>query len=94
MNGRDGKLYLSEKEIDKVWEDYVKSIMNEEDDWDHNVELDAAVGPLVCVCREEVIYMMQWTNEVMIIMTMMIIFKSYFSREHIALSLQINKKRC
>ena len=30
-------------------------IMNEENDWDHNVEGDAVDGPVVCVCREEVL---------------------------------------
>ena len=28
---------------------------NVENDWDHNVEGDAVEGPLVCVCREEVV---------------------------------------
>ena len=31
--------------------DYVEGIMNEENDWDNNVEGDA----VVCVCREEVL---------------------------------------
>ena len=30
-------------------------IMNEENDWDHNVEEDAAEGPAVCISREEVL---------------------------------------
>ena len=29
--------------------------MNEENDWDHNVEGDAVKGPVVCVSREEVL---------------------------------------
>ena len=29
-------------------------IMNEENDWDHNVEVDE-VGPVVCVSREDVV---------------------------------------
>ena len=29
--------------------------MNEENDWDHNVERDAVVGPVVCVGSEEVL---------------------------------------
>ena len=31
-------------------------IMNEESEWCHNVEGDAAEGPVVCVGREEVLY--------------------------------------
>ena len=29
--------------------------MNEENDWDHNVEGYAVEGPVVCVCREKVL---------------------------------------
>ena len=29
--------------------------MNEENDWDRNVEIDAVEGPVVCVSREEVL---------------------------------------
>ena len=44
-----------EKERGKVWKDYVERIMNEENDWDNNVERDAVEGPVVCVSREEVL---------------------------------------
>ena len=30
-------------------------IMNEESDWNHKVEADAVVGPVVCVSKEEVL---------------------------------------
>ena len=33
----------------------MERIMNEENDWDRNVEVDAVEGPVVCVSREEVI---------------------------------------
>ena len=36
--------------IEKVREDYMEWIRNEENDWDHNVEGDA-VGVVVCVSR-------------------------------------------
>ena len=55
MRGSDGKLCFSEKERGKVWKDYVERIMNEENDWDHNVEGDAVDGPVVCVSREKVL---------------------------------------
>ena len=29
--------------------------MNEENDWDHNVDGDAVEGPVICVSREEVL---------------------------------------
>ena len=33
----------------------MERIVNEENDWDHNVEGDAVEGPVVCVGREEVL---------------------------------------
>ena len=39
----------------KIWKDYMKMIMNEENEWDHNVEGDAVEGPVVCVSREQVL---------------------------------------
>ena len=55
MRESDGKLRFSEKERGNVWKDYVEGIMNEENDWDHNVEVDAVEGPVVYVSREEVL---------------------------------------
>ena len=46
---------ISEKEIGNVLKDYMERIMNEENDWDHNVEGDSVEGPVVCVRREEVL---------------------------------------
>ena len=31
-----------------VWKEFMARIMNEEYDWDHNVEVDAVEGPVVC----------------------------------------------
>ena len=55
MIGCDGKLCYSEKEIGKVWKCYMERIMNEENDWEQNVEGDAVEGPVVYVSREEVL---------------------------------------
>ena len=55
LRGSDGKLCLDEKERCKFWKDYMVRIMNEENDWDHIVEGNAAEGPVNCVCREEVV---------------------------------------
>ena len=37
-----------------VWRDNIERIMNEENDWDHNMEGDAVQGPVVCGSREVV----------------------------------------
>ena len=55
MRGSDGKLRFSVKEKGKVWMNYLERIMNEENEWDHNVEGDAVEGPVVCVRREQVL---------------------------------------
>ena len=51
----DGKVCFSENERCKFEKDYIERIMDEENDWDHNVEGDAVEGPIVCVSREEVL---------------------------------------
>ena len=33
----------------------MERIMNEENYWNHNVEWDAVIGPVECVCRDEVV---------------------------------------
>ena len=55
MREGDGKLCISEKERGKVWKFCMERIMNEDNDWDHNVEGDAVEGPVVCLGREEVL---------------------------------------
>ena len=55
MRGRNRKQCFSEKERGKVWKNYVERTMNEENDWDHNVEGDAVEVPVVCVSREDVL---------------------------------------
>ena len=62
MTGSDGKLCLSEKERCKVWKDYMESIMNEENDLDHNVEGDTVEGPVVCLSRKEVLQALNEMN--------------------------------
>ena len=37
----------------------MERIMNEENDWDHNVDGGAVEGPVVCVGREEVLHQMK-----------------------------------
>ena len=38
-----------------MWKDYMEWIMNEENDWDHNVEGDDVEGTADSVGREEVL---------------------------------------
>ena len=54
MRGSDGMLCFSEKERGKTW-DFMERIMNDENNWDRNVEGDAVECPAVCVCRYEVV---------------------------------------
>ena len=53
MRGSDGELCFSEKERGKVWKHDTERIMNEENDWDHNVEGYVVESPVVCISRED-----------------------------------------
>ena len=53
--GSDGMLLFSEKERGNVWKDYTEGIVNEENEWDHNMEGDEVEKGVVCVGREEVV---------------------------------------
>ena len=44
-----GMLGIREKERGKVWKDHMESIMNDENDWDHNVGADVVERPVVCI---------------------------------------------
>ena len=51
---------VSVRRKEVVMKDHMERIMNEENDWDHNMEGDAVEGPVVCVSREEAL---QASNE-------------------------------
>ena len=40
MRGSNGRLSFSEKDRGKVWKEHMERIMNEENDWDQNVEAE------------------------------------------------------
>ena len=47
--------WISVRRKELVRKDYMEGIMNEENDWDHNVKRNAVKGLVVSVCREEVL---------------------------------------
>ena len=51
---------VSVKMEEVVFKDYRERIMNEENDWDHNVEVDAVECSVDCASRED---MVQALNE-------------------------------
>ena len=55
MRGSDGRLSFSEKDRGKVWKEHMERIMNEENEWDQNVEADLVEGPVERVSQEEVV---------------------------------------
>ena len=55
MRGSDGKLCLCEMEGDNVWQDCIEKIMNEQNDWDYNLERDVIESPVDCVSCDEVV---------------------------------------
>ena len=46
LRGRDGRLGFIEEDRAKFWKDYMKKIMNKENEWDHIVEADLVEGPV------------------------------------------------
>ncbi|XP_068741970.1 uncharacterized protein [Montipora capricornis] len=55
MRGSDSRLSFSEKDRGKVWKEHMERIINEENEWDQNVEADLVEGPVERVSREEVV---------------------------------------
>ena len=55
MRESDGKLSFSEKDRGKVWKEHMERIMNEENEWNQNVEADLVEGPVERVSQEEVV---------------------------------------
>ena len=51
VGGSNGRLCSSEKERGTFWRDYIEWITNKENDWDHNVEVDAVEGQVAFVSR-------------------------------------------
>ena len=49
-----GKLCVGESERARAWKQHMESVMNEENEWDGNVEADVVHGPMNRVTEEEV----------------------------------------
>ena len=55
IRGSNGRLNFSEKDRGRVWKGHMERIMNEENEWDQNVQADLVEGPVERVRREEVV---------------------------------------
>ena len=55
MRGKDGRLNFSEKDRGRVWKEHMERIMNEENEWDQDVQADLVEGPVERVSWEEVV---------------------------------------
>ena len=49
-----GRLCVDEKEMASVWKRYMEGVMNVENEWDGNVEVEVVEGPTLGIKREEV----------------------------------------
>ena len=47
-----------------VWKDHIEMVMNDGNDWDHDVEGDAVEGPVDRVSRDEVVQVLNETKTV------------------------------
>ena len=55
MRGSNRRLNFSEIDRGRVWKEYMERIMNEENEWDQNVQADLVEGPFERVSQEEVV---------------------------------------
>ena len=55
MKGSDGRLNFSEKDRGRVWKEHMERIMNEEYEWDQNVQADLVDRPVERISREEMV---------------------------------------
>ena len=44
MRGSNGRLNFSNKDRGRVWKEHMERIMNEENEWDQNVQADLVEG--------------------------------------------------
>ncbi len=54
VRDRAGKLCVDERERAQVWKDHMEKVMNEENEWDKDVEVDVTHGPIERVSLAEV----------------------------------------
>ena len=59
IRGKDGKLGFSEKDRGRIWKEHMEEIMNEENLWDHQVDVNATEGPVEEISRAEVLQAMK-----------------------------------
>ena len=54
LKDENGKLVTGEENLKKEWKNYMEKLLNEENEWDGNVEVDKIEGPLQEISYEEV----------------------------------------
>ena len=57
--GRDGRLGFIKEDRAKIWKEHMEKIMNEENEWDHMVEIDVVEGQVEKLARNEIVEAMQ-----------------------------------
>ena len=52
-----------EEDRAKIWKEHMEKIMNQENEWDHMVEINVVEEPVEKVARYEIVEAMQWGNQ-------------------------------
>jgi len=47
--GASGKVIVDDKGIKDCWKEYTEKLMNEENEWDHNISAQVKEGPADCI---------------------------------------------
>jgi len=55
LKGVSGKLVVDEKGIKDSWKAYIEKLMNEENEWDHEISAEVKEGPADCIRIGEVV---------------------------------------
>ena len=55
LKGVPGKVIADEKGIKDSWKEYMKKVMNEENEWDHGISAEVKEGPGDCIRISEVV---------------------------------------
>ena len=54
MKDKDGRIVVNEEDRGKLWKEYMKKILNVENEWDQMAKANVVEGPVEGVTYEEV----------------------------------------
>ena len=65
IKGASGKVIVDDKGIKDSWKEYMRKLMNEENEWDYKLLAEVKEGPADCVKMDEVRASLRIGNQVL-----------------------------